>query len=32
MSYPPDEGIKADPYWKPKAAPAPKKAAAPAAP
>jgi hypothetical protein len=28
MSYPPDEWIKADPFWKPKAAaPAPKKAA-----
>ncbi len=32
MSYPSDEWIKADPFWKPKAAAAPKKAAAPATP
>jgi hypothetical protein len=32
MSYPPDEWIKADPFWKPKAAAAPKKAAAPMTP
>jgi hypothetical protein len=32
MSYPPEEWIKADPFWKPKAAAAAKKAAAPATP
>lgn len=32
MSYPADEWIKADPFWKPKAAAAPKKAAAPSTP